>query len=140
MKANDFKLESGQEYTLKHLFNGKNKIVIPDLQRDYCWGDKAWNKDADNYTELVSGFIDNLISSFNEKQNENLTLGLIYGYESPKHHIQLCDGQQRITTLFLLMGMIIVSILLEIYSYLPKTIIQNLMTNLSMIKRRYILI
>lgn len=106
MKANDVKLESGQEYTLKQLFNGNNKIVIPDLQRDYCWGDKAWNKDADNYTELVSGFIDNLISSFNEKRNENLTLGLIYGYESPKHHIQLCDGQQRITTLFLLMGMI----------------------------------
>ena len=63
MKENDVKLESGQEYTLEQLFNGKNKIVIPDLQRDYCWGDKAWNKDANNYTELVSGFIDNLISS-----------------------------------------------------------------------------
>lgn len=106
MKVNDFKLESGQEYTLKHLFNGKNKIVIPDLQRDYCWGDKAWNKDADNYTELVSGFIDNLISSFNEKPNDNLTLGLIYGYENPHFSIQLCDGQQRLTTLFLLIGII----------------------------------
>ena len=106
MKANDFKLESGQEYTLKQLFNGKNKIVIPDLQRDYCWGDKAWNKDADNYTELVSGFIDNLISSFNEKPNDNLTLGLIYGYENPHFSIQLCDGQQRLTTLFLLIGII----------------------------------
>jgi hypothetical protein len=106
MKANDFKLESGQEYTLTQLFNGKNKIVIPDLQRDYCWGDKAWNKDADNYTELVSGFIDNLISSFNEEPIKNLTLGLIYGYENPHFSIQLCDGQQRLTTLFLLMGMI----------------------------------
>lgn len=106
MKANDVKLESGQEYTLEQLFNGNNKIVIPDLQRDYCWGDKAWNKDANNYTELVSGFIDNLISSFNEKPNDNLTLGLIYGYENPHFSIQLCDGQQRLTTLFLLIGII----------------------------------
>lgn len=106
MKENDVKLKSGQEYTLEQLFNGKNKIVIPDLQRDYCWGDKAWNKDANNYTELVSGFIDNLISSFNEKPNDNLTLGLIYGYENPHFSIQLCDGQQRLTTLFLLIGII----------------------------------
>jgi hypothetical protein len=102
----NIKLESGQEYTLKELFNGQNRIIIPDLQRDYCWGDKAWNKDAEKYTELVSGFLDSLISFFNEKPNDKLTLGLIYGYENPHFNIQLCDGQQRITTLFLLLGMI----------------------------------
>ena len=103
MKANDFKLESGQEYTLKQLFNGKNKIVIPDLQRDYCWGNNVWNEQGKKESELVSGFIENL---FELKTNAIQTLGLIYGYESPKHHIQLCDGQQRITTLFLLIGLI----------------------------------
>lgn len=101
-----FKLESGQEYTLNELFNCYNRIIIPDLQRDYCWGDKAWDKDAEKPRELVSGFIDSLISSFNEKPNDKLTLGLIYGYENPHFNIQLCDGQQRITTLFLLLGMI----------------------------------
>jgi hypothetical protein len=106
MITNYFRLESGQEYSLKQLFNGKNRIVIPDLQRDYCWGDKAWNKDTNNYTELISGFFDSLLSAYNDNPNDNLTLGLIYGYESPHFHIQLCDGQQRITTLFLLMGMI----------------------------------
>lgn len=29
---------------------------------------------------------------------------MIYGYEQPKGYIHLCDGQQRITTLFLLLG------------------------------------
>jgi len=106
MNANLYRLESGQEYTIKHLFNGKIRIVIPDLQRDYCWGDKAWDKDADNYTELVSLFVENLISFFTKKPKEKLTLGLIYGYENPHSHVQLCDGQQRLTTLFLLIGMI----------------------------------
>lgn len=105
MKNKTRTLESGKEYTLSQLFSDNNKIIIPDLQRDYCWGNMAWDKDAKTYKELVSGFVENLIAAFNEKQ-DNLTLGLIYGYESPKDHIQLCDGQQRITTLFLLLGMI----------------------------------
>tara|TARA_R110002050_G_scaffold85747_9_gene182901 strand:+ start:4824 stop:7076 length:2253 start_codon:yes stop_codon:yes gene_type:complete len=99
-------LESGKEYTLSDLFSGKNKIIIPDLQRDYCWGDKAWDKDEKKHTELVSNFVDNLKDVFEKSPNDKLTLGLIYGYESPKNHIQLCDGQQRITTLFLLLGIL----------------------------------
>jgi hypothetical protein len=99
-------LESGKEYSLSQLFSGDNKIIIPDLQRDYCWGDKAWNKEKNNYTELVSNFTKNLLDSYIDKPKDNLTLGLIYGYENPKNHIQLSDGQQRITTLFLLLGML----------------------------------
>ncbi len=106
MTTNNFRLESGQEYSLKQLFNGKNRIVIPDLQRDYCWGDKAWNKESNNFTELVSGFLDSLLSEFYENPKGKLTLGLIYGYENPHFTIQLCDGQQRLTTLFLLVGML----------------------------------
>lgn len=98
--------DSGKEYTLAKVFSGKHKIIIPDLQRDYCWGDKAWSKEKEHYTELVGAFISNLLSTFNEKPNDNLMLGLIYGYENPHYHVQLCDGQQRITTLFLLIGML----------------------------------
>jgi len=98
--------DSGKEYTLAQLFSGKHKIVIPDLQRDYCWGDKAWSKDKEQYTELVGDFINNLLSAFNEKPDDNLMLGLIYAYENPHHYVQLCDGQQRITTLFLILGML----------------------------------
>ena len=101
MEMNIKTFESGQPYTLSQLFSGKNKIIIPDLQRDYCWGDNVWNDKGEKSTELVSGFVDNLISIFKEKPRKKLTLGLIYGYENPRYHIQLCDGQQRITTLFL---------------------------------------
>ena len=106
MKFQNNTLQSGNEYTLSTLFQGKNKIIIPDLQRDYCWGDRAWDKDAKDYTELVSGFLGNLIESYKEDKDKKQTLGLIYGYENPRYHIQLCDGQQRITTLFLILGVI----------------------------------
>lgn len=90
-------MKSGNSYTLSDLFSEDRKIIIPDLQRDYCWGNG--NKQHD----LVLSFIDNLIEA--DWGNE-LMLGLIYGYEHPKNHIQLCDGQQRLTTLFLLLGML----------------------------------
>ena len=106
MKMTNIKLESGKEYTLAHLFSGKNKIIIPDLQRDYCWGDNVWNNKGNKSEELVSGFVNDLIAEFKQKPDDNLTLGLIYGYENPRYHIQLCDGQQRITTLFLILGML----------------------------------
>jgi uncharacterized protein with ParB-like and HNH nuclease domain len=104
--TNDKTFKSSKEYSLKYIFFGNNKIIIPDLQRDYCWGDKAWDKDKKEHTELVTTFVKNLIDLFNKNKNDEITLGLLYGYEELKHHIQLCDGQQRITTLFLLLGML----------------------------------
>jgi hypothetical protein len=106
MNKNNTTFESGQYYTLSQLFSGDNKIVIPDLQRDYCWGNNVFDKDGKQQPELVSGFVQNLIDLYKENPNDKQTLGLIYGYEHPKRHIQLCDGQQRITTLFLLLGML----------------------------------
>ncbi|MCL2650236.1 MAG: DUF262 domain-containing protein [Candidatus Azobacteroides sp.] len=97
---------SGEYYTLSQIFTKENKIIIPDLQRDYCWGNNVRNDKGEKTEELVSGFVQNLLKAFTETPTEKLILGLIYGYEQPKYHIQLCDGQQRITTLFLLLGML----------------------------------
>ena len=91
-------LKTGETYRLQDLFSKDNKIIIPDLQRDYCWG-TTQNPDGEN---LVRAFLSNLM----ENMDEDLNLGLLYGYEAPLGHIQLCDGQQRITTLFLLLGML----------------------------------
>ena len=108
--ANKINFITGETYTLAELFSGERRIIIPDLQRDYCWGDENNIKSTDKKGELVSGFVDNLLTQFNEYQNKNdkefLNLGLFYGYEVPANHIQLCDGQQRLTTLYLLLGMI----------------------------------
>lgn len=92
------KLKSGEYYNLHKIFSGINdKVVIPDLQRDYCWGNPDKN--------LVSKFLDTI---FGLDKKQKWPMGLIYGYTdslSPEH-IQLCDGQQRLTTLFLIVGII----------------------------------
>ena len=109
MMYDSIRLESGKEYTLRGIFNGNNKVVIPDLQRDYCWGDVAWNKESNSYSEIVTPFLENLWSLFlehKERPYSKTTLGMVYGYEHPSHQINLCDGQQRITTLYLLLGML----------------------------------
>jgi hypothetical protein len=89
-------LVTGEVCTLHKLFSKNNVVIIPDLQRDYCWGTKTNDKD------LVRDFVRNIKNN----SKTDLSLGLIYGYEAPIGHIQLCDGQQRITTLFLLLGLI----------------------------------
>lgn len=95
---------TGENYTLAELFSGNYRVIIPDLQRDYCWGDEVHTEQK---IELVSGFIGSLINQYEDNgKNEQLNLGLIYAYEMPQNHIQLCDGQQRLTTLFLLIGML----------------------------------
>lgn len=102
-------LRNGEEFSLRELFSHDNKIVIPDLQRDYCWGDSAYIEHEKSQKELVSGFVgDYLLTSFKEKSSigNDLMLGLVYGYEEPINCFNICDGQQRITTLFLLLGMI----------------------------------
>ncbi len=92
-------MNKAETYTLKDLFSDKEqKIIIPDIQRDYCWGDRE---------DLVFSFVKGLVD-LEKKQTNIVTLGMIYGYEEPKEsgRIYLCDGQQRLTTLFLLLGLI----------------------------------
>lgn len=100
---NKINFVTGETYSLSEIFSGNRQIVIPDLQRDYCWGDAVHTRES---KELVSGFVEGLFTQFNAAPKQPLMMGIIYGYESPKDHIQLCDGQQRMTTLFLLLGMI----------------------------------
>lgn len=98
MNSNNIRLKGGENYSLSVLFSGENdKIVIPDLQRDYCWGNEDVN--------LVGPFMDTLLGL---DKSQDLTMGLIYGYfdELCPNHLQLCDGQQRLTTLFLTLGVL----------------------------------
>lgn len=92
------KMISGKAYTLESIFSGDNdKVVIPDLQRDYCWGNPNNN--------LAGQFVEGLMEL---DKSESVTMGLLYGYYNKftPEHLQLCDGQQRLTTLFLLLGVL----------------------------------
>lgn len=97
-------LKSNDYYSLSELFSTPNRrIIIPDFQRDYCWGDKTH---GENNIDIVNGFLETLIDEYEDSKDSNVLLGKIDVYEHPKNHIYLTDGQQRLTTLYLLIGML----------------------------------
>ena len=60
--ANKINFITGETYTLSELFSGDRRIIIPDLQRDYCWGDDASTEKG----ELVTGFVNNIIEQYDK--------------------------------------------------------------------------
>lgn len=94
-------LISGTSYSLYDLFGENRIIVIPDLQRDYCWAETL--VDREDKPSLVQCYVNDLIKASKEIHAE-MKMGLLYGYEYPHNSVQLCDGQQRLTTLYLICG------------------------------------
>jgi len=85
---------------------GEQKVVIPKIQRDYAQG-----RTNDEVARIRERFLDKLCAALQDSyQGEPLKLDFIYGYtttdesESGKAHtiFKPLDGQQRLTTLFLL--------------------------------------
>ena len=84
-------------YTLKELLD-KYSVVIPQLQRDYAQG-------RDEAKELRERFLSQILHVL--RGEGRLNLHFVYGYDkalSPNHHpiFYPLDGQQRLTTLWLL--------------------------------------
>ena len=92
-------IESGKQYSISEIFSGDKRIIIPDLQRDYCWG---------NRKDLAKNFLRSLIELYEGSDGlyKQVSLGLIYAYENPRNFVNIADGQQRITTIFLLLCVI----------------------------------
>lgn len=76
-------------------------IYIPDMQRDYCWGTTKADKADKHGNSLFKNFLDTLVQDCNENKTD-FTMGLFYGYIEDDR-IYLCDGQQRITSLYLIL-------------------------------------
>ncbi|ELG7727778.1 DUF262 domain-containing protein, partial [Campylobacter upsaliensis] len=79
-------------YNLKKLLEN-NKVEIPMLQRDYAQGRVSQNK-------VANEFLDSIFSVLSGKK-QSLHIDFIYGYKENGKFL-LIDGQQRITTLWLL--------------------------------------
>jgi uncharacterized protein with ParB-like and HNH nuclease domain len=112
-------------YSLKQLLthNEIEQIIIPEIQRDYVWevsnvkkliGDiqKSFEKKSNHQIEIkVNGkdTIPESISQFLSQEYERLVyqqkLGFIYAYHDRDYagKFFLIDGQQRITTLYLML-------------------------------------
>lgn len=86
-------IEVNKQSVKQLLETGKNKkFVIPEYQRPYAWSD-----------EQIQTLFDDLIE-YTEKNNESTYfLGTIVAYENDDGEQEIIDGQQRITSLFLLL-------------------------------------
>lgn len=80
----------------------KYNIVIPVIQRDYAQG----RTNDEHVIEVRKNFVRNLISYLRDVDDSSHDLDFIYGTvnETSKHDLEFIplDGQQRLTTLFLL--------------------------------------
>ena len=83
--------DNGQKFSLWQLLEGY-QVIIPLLQRDYAQGR------ADKHY-LRANFLQALLHAL--ESNTELTLDFIYG-EEHEQKLELLDGQQRFTTLWLL--------------------------------------
>jgi len=100
-------MKQGKFNKLIYILQKENKLVIPDLQRDYCWGTTIPKGDNKDRKTLVYKFTDELVKeSFNQKISKEYSYGILYTYAYPESFLHLCDGQQRLTTLYLLIGIL----------------------------------
>ncbi len=111
------------KYSIKELFNNRDieQILIPEIQRDYVWGEKQINsflnsllEDYSDFTEAklpfsISNTKDKVIiknfEDFYKKQKFSSSIGFIYAYNDAEYAGKyfLIDGQQRLTTIYLLL-------------------------------------
>lgn len=107
--------------TITKLFRGENKLSIPSYQRPYSWTDKEVN-------ELINDLVKTL------KDQKKWFCGPIFTSQEnfQDSHQLLLDGQQRITTIFLILRSICVAEFLvssEEFDNLPISRGENIKTN-----------
>lgn len=88
-------LERLNSISFWELLSECTKIEIPIIQRDYAQG-----RDNEKTKKIRNVFLDSLIKAI-ESENESLELDFVYG-DINNGIFQPLDGQQRLTTLFLL--------------------------------------
>lgn len=108
-------------YSIKELFVNRylHQIVIPEIQRDYVWKEKEvlrlFRSIVKDYQEYKYKDVPEINSSdkeleaafsvFYKKRYCSSNIGFIYAYNDEEYQGKyfLIDGQQRITTLFLIL-------------------------------------
>lgn len=87
---------TGAEYPLSKIFSSDFDYVIPSYQRPYAWT-----------TDQASELFDDLYSFFEQELEESYFLGsIVLIKDETKPHSEVIDGQQRLTTLTILLSAI----------------------------------
>ena len=79
-----------EQYNIKKLFSDYT-LFVPEIQRDYVWG----------ATEVMIPFLEAL--NFNLQGEQNYNIGFLYSYTNSPEDNYIIDGQQRFTTIVLLL-------------------------------------
>lgn len=89
------------QQTIKELFsNKKSDFLIPDYQRPYAWGETECQTLWDDI--FAFAFPENNCELFNSDEDEYF-LGPIVTFKNNNNKLEIIDGQQRLTTLMLLL-------------------------------------
>lgn len=91
-------MDKGEKITFCELFNRVECVEIPIIQRDYAQG-------REDQHEVRNLFLDALSTALTKNRavsNQSLDLDFIYGSIESDKSFSVLDGQQRLTTLFLL--------------------------------------
>jgi uncharacterized protein with ParB-like and HNH nuclease domain len=111
------------KYNIRDLFSNRyiQQIVIPEIQRDYVWGEEqvtglmnsiledfqkySTRPDVLTHVGLNDPDIKNAFNEFYRKRKYASNIGFIYAYSDEQYPGQyfLIDGQQRITTIFFML-------------------------------------
>lgn len=98
-----------EEYTIKQLLDTYT-LFVPEIQRDYVWGA------AENYNDVLLPFVQAL--NYNLKGNKKNNIGFLYSYANTKTENYIIDGQQRFTTIVLLLYVLSVRERVDFTNYL----------------------
>ena len=89
------------QQTIKELFaNKRSDFLIPDYQRPYTWGESECQTLWDDI--FAFAFPENDYSRFKSDEDEYF-LGPIVTFKNDYNKLEIIDGQQRLTTLMLLL-------------------------------------
>lgn len=86
----------GQRMTFWQLLK-ESKIVIPTIQRDYTYGAQTFDTD-----KVLNHLLSDIHEALFDDNAPVLTLDFVYGSRNINGEFMPLDGQQRLTTLFLL--------------------------------------
>ncbi|MEQ1488160.1 MAG: DUF262 domain-containing HNH endonuclease family protein [Methylotenera sp.] len=87
---------TGAEYPLSKIFSSDFDYVIPSYQRPYAWT-----------TDQASELFDDLYDFFDQEPDDSYFLGsIVLIKDETKPHAEVIDGQQRLTTLTILLSAI----------------------------------
>ncbi|WDR90221.1 DUF262 domain-containing protein [Burkholderia ambifaria] len=90
-------MSEARQHSFATLFSSVDAVEIPIIQRDYAQG-------REQSTEVLGGFLASLRDALSSEDERGIDLDFIYGTfeDGASRVLSLLDGQQRLTTLFLL--------------------------------------